>query len=660
MPLVSRTFDQLIDFTRTSAATYVDSTGKIVPTPASRNLLTFTQEFDNAAWVKTAATITANAATAPDGTLTADALVDDTTSSQHRLNQGGVNLTSGVPYAVSLYAKAGTHNFIQLLVTAGGGTNAWFTVIANLATGAITQTGNGTSGTLASSSITSVGNGWYRIAMAGMANATSTFRIAMVPAASGNSLGATDGAVTYTGTGTSLFIWGAQLEAVPDANLTLGSEVVTVNSATLTGATGYTAITGSAVVALAEYLVTYTCTLSGGTIQAVVGGTALTSVSASGTYRAIVTAGATTAPQFYSSAATGSISNFSVKQITGTTGMPTDYTRNNGGVYPPRFDYDPVTLAPKGLLVEEQRTNLFTYSQDFTNAAWGGDGTTKTTGLAGGLDGTASVAEFSKTFAGSHYPRNSATNMAANTTYTISMWLWHTGTAPADVKFTYYSGTWNLSPSFTVTTTPTRFTWTVTTGATAPTLGTGLYLSFGADGGAIRVWGAQLEAGSFATSYIPTVASQVTRTADVATITGANFSQFYNQSEGTWVVELQKLSPSSTATYGVEVTGASSNFSMRVRLGTDARMQSVDGGVAVVDAQLAASVPTTVSKYGIAYKLNDYAGSAGGAAAVTDTSATVPALSALSIGSAGVTNLYVRSIRYYPTSLKSQLPTLTA
>jgi hypothetical protein len=50
--------------------------------------------------------------------------------------------------------------------------------------------------------------------------------------------------------------------------------------------------------------------------------------------------------------------------------MPTTYTRNNGGVFPPRFDYDPVTLAPKGILSEEQRTNLLLRSEEFDSASW--------------------------------------------------------------------------------------------------------------------------------------------------------------------------------------------------------------------------------------------------------------------------------------------------
>ena len=55
----------------------------------------------------------------------------------------------------------------------------------------------------------------------------------------------------------------------------------------------------------------------------------------------------------------------------------------------------------------------------------------------------------------------------------------------------------------------------------------------------LAIWGVQLETGSFPTSYIPTKGSTVTRNADEASITGTNFSSWYNQSEGTIFSESQ-------------------------------------------------------------------------------------------------------------------------
>ena len=246
MPLVSRTFDQLIDFTRTSAATYVDATGKIVPTPASRNLLTFTQEFDNAAWTALGSTVTANSATAPDGTLTADTIVANGTNSIHGLR--GTQSALAVTRTVSVYAKAGTASLLQILFDTDSAPYANF----DLAAGTVGTVGGGTS------SIQSVGNGWYRCVFVTSSTTATNLYFVISNSASAARYPA------FVSSGTIL-LWGAQLEA---------------NTTT------------------------------------------------------------------------------------------TDYTRNNGGVYPPRFDYDPVTLAPKGLLVEEQRTNLLLRSEEFDNASW--------------------------------------------------------------------------------------------------------------------------------------------------------------------------------------------------------------------------------------------------------------------------------------------------
>jgi hypothetical protein len=67
-------------------------------------------------------------------------------------------------------------------------------------------------------------------------------------------------------------------------------------------------------------------------------------------------------------------------------------------------------------------------------------------------------------------------------------------------------------------------------------------LNYTGDGSSgILAWGAQLEAGSFPTSYIPTTSSTVTRSADVASITGTNFSSWYNTAQSTWYAEVDQL-----------------------------------------------------------------------------------------------------------------------
>ena len=155
MPLTSRTFDQLINFTRTSSATFVGSNGLIQTTPQSVNLLTYTQEFDNIAWTKAAVTVTANSTTAPDGTSTADTLVETVATSAHTTLEGAT--VPNAATAFSVYLKKGTGatapNWVQLYT---GGVSTQYANF-NLDTGVV---GNVAAGSTAA--ITAIGNGWYR------------------------------------------------------------------------------------------------------------------------------------------------------------------------------------------------------------------------------------------------------------------------------------------------------------------------------------------------------------------------------------------------------------------------------------------------------------------------------------------------------------------
>ncbi len=570
------TFPQLIDFTRTSAATFVNSSGNIASTAQSRNLLTFTNEFANAAWTKTNATITANSTAAPDGTMTADTMLDDATSGQHRIQQNPSGAAAGTTYAFSVYAKAGTNSFVQLLGTGGSGTNAWFTAIANLATGAITQTGNGASGTLTSSSITSVGNGWYRIVAVGSTTgAAPVFRVAMVPAASGNSLAATDGTVSYVGTGTSIFIWGTQAEAASSA---------------------------------------------------------------------------------------------------------TDYTRNFGGLFPPRFDYDPVTLAPRGLLIEEQRTNLLLRSEEFNNAAWSKINGSVTANATTSPDGTVDADLFIPDTANNQHridqtPVSSAVAQVFSVFVKASGYTWISlRIGSSGRSFNIVNGTVGTAGTMTGTITSFGNGWYRCAIAVPSPLandicrinvenGDGIAANFAGDGtSGIFIYGAQLEAGAFATSYIPTVASQVTRSADVAAINAPNFASWFNGVEGSLVVEWGSSTTTSLSVANLS-DGTTNN---RITVQNDNNFQGAILAGGAAQASLDGGTIGTINKVAFAFKANDFALSLGGGAAVTDVSGSTPTVDRLILGangagSASFLNGHLRSIRYYPTRLSdAQLQALTA
>jgi hypothetical protein len=173
------------------------------PTLRARyNLLTYSEEFDNAAWSILNAAIIKDSTVAPDGTTTADTFnVTDASNVAKRTNQILSPTPSGVT-AFSVYVKAGTQNFVQLLCTGDVQAFANFDVSAGTV---------GTAGTKTTASIQNVGSGWYRCVVVFDATTVytgATFRIQMVTSAS-----AIWGATTPN-TGT-FFLWGAQL--VPTA-----------------------------------------------------------------------------------------------------------------------------------------------------------------------------------------------------------------------------------------------------------------------------------------------------------------------------------------------------------------------------------------------------------------------------------------------------------
>jgi hypothetical protein len=169
----------------------------------TRNLLTDSQDFERGTWVETRATVEDDVAQAPDGTLTADRLKEDSTpSSTHRIDRSAAlspAIPTGTVATFSVYAKPDGRNWILLEMQGGLGSGyAWF----DIANGAVGSTVN-LSGT---ATITDAGNGWYRCSITDTTTSTSN-QIADVFLATAN------GVTSYSGDGTSgAYIWGAQLE----------------------------------------------------------------------------------------------------------------------------------------------------------------------------------------------------------------------------------------------------------------------------------------------------------------------------------------------------------------------------------------------------------------------------------------------------------------
>ena len=195
----------------------------------------------------------------------------------------------------------------------------------------------------------------------------------------------------------------------------------------------------------------------------------------------------------------------------------------------PRVDYSTGTAS---LLVEPLRTNLALRSEEFDNIYWTKVTTNITSNTAIAPDGTMTADTFTPTSAViTSAIQRTFTGITGS--HTISVYA-RVDTGTKSFRFFRFNVTdGNVSsPTFTATTTWQRFTWN-----TSPTITSSWFIANAStDLVPFFVWGAQLEAGSNATSYIPTVAATVTRNADVISKTGV--SSLIGQTEGTIYAEI--------------------------------------------------------------------------------------------------------------------------
>ena len=210
----------------------------------------------------------------------------------------------------------------------------------------------------------------------------------------------------------------------------------------------------------------------------------------------------------------------------------------------PRFDHNPTTGESLGLLVEEQRTNLLLQSEDFSNVAWVVNAATVTTNTQTAPNGTLTADTFSPTSGTSSL--HQIITCLASTVYTWTFYIKLGTMAAADFRFAVRDDSngafiaTDIVPNVTpVTTEWRRVTYTFTTPVGCVLVRPYPYRFTPATyGTTVHLWGAQLEAGAFPTSYIPTTTAAVTRSADVASITGSAFTSFYNQSQLTLYLDL--------------------------------------------------------------------------------------------------------------------------
>ena len=226
----------------------------------------------------------------------------------------------------------------------------------------------------------------------------------------------------------------------------------------------------------------------------------------------------------------------------------------------PRLDYSGGASCAS-LLLEPQRTNLITYSESFDNAYWTKSGSSVVGGFASpSADSPLGAFKLVAT-TNDPYIYKTGLNVTANA-QTASIYVKGVGSSigkEGRLLFWYIgtAGGTTLSVPFTLTS-----DWQRVQGSTTPTSGGTIALRIDLPdasvvGEEVLIYGAQLEQGSYATSYIPTSGSTVTRTADVCTNAGT--SATFNDSEGVLFAEILKKQDDNTNFILISLNNDASN-----------------------------------------------------------------------------------------------------
>lgn len=358
-----------------------------------------------------------------------------------------------------------------------------------------------------------------------------------------------------------------------------------------------------------------------------------------------------------------------------------------------RFDHNPATGGSLGLLVEEARTNLITYSQAFnsTNYSTGYDGGAFTENATASPDGTVTASKLTRNTgtAGCWWSKynTQSISVTSGTVYTISCYLKageistvnilgdlrDAGGLPHRAAFTLTgNGSYVLSAGTSAQITPVGNGWyrcsVVGTADATTTEEPGLIVpGTGTSGQGFFAWGFQLEAGAFPTSYIPTTTATVTRAGDVASMTGTNFSSWYNQSEGTIFSSSvsRRITAAAVSLGGSGPTEEISNYG----LSNSTYFGVYTSGAYQASINTGSITAGQAYKQAGAYAANNFGASRNGATAVLDANGLVPVnitYMNLGVDRAGdfvswALNGTIARITYYPVRLPdTQLQALTA
>jgi hypothetical protein len=361
----------------------------------------------------------------------------------------------------------------------------------------------------------------------------------------------------------------------------------------------------------------------------------------------------------------------------------------------PRFDYDPVTLVCKGLLIEEARTNLVRYSTDFSTVVaniWSRTNVNFTAGQTG-PDNSASAVKFvqlnntdSVVAAGSAntqtFSSGAIVTFSIFAKYDNSQWLFlqlgpSSGSSTSRLRGWFNlqngvagsTGTAGAASDCVIKMEPAAngFYRCIITGRLNDgiTSGRPLWLMADADGSTSRaaansgyiVYGAQWENSAFATSYIPTTTTALTRNADVATMTGTNFSDWFNATEGTFQL-ISTFKDVSSDSVSLTVSNGTVNDHLVFGIATPTNLRSLICRVGAVNQAVlnsSAIAANTLTNTCAKYKLNNFAGTRNAESVQVDTSGTVPTVNQVHLGTRSdlsqCLNGWLAKINYYPQAL---------
>jgi hypothetical protein len=411
----------------------------------------------------------------------------------------------------------------------------------------------------------------------------------------------------------------------------------------------------------------------------------------------IITPSGTNTSKLYAIKPQNSSGDLDVVRATTATRVNEDGIIENVASNTPRIDYDTVGGCPS-VLLEPQRTNLLTYSDDFSNTVWMKDNLNVIPNTTISPNGTFTASTVNEGGgAGVHFLYNySLPNLIIGNNYTETIFAKKNQDDWIQLAFSlssFSSATWanfNLSTgqignkganavanivalkdgyykiSLTGISTINGNSAICFVAPTNNTNSVNRIIGYqGTNRNNFYIWGAQLEQGSYATSYIPTVGSAVTRNADVISKTG--ISSLIGQTEGVLFVECSNFKNNTNASHIslCENTSLDNRNLLIFNIDGTVRFFVCSYGVIQINSLLSEIYNLEdVKKIAISYKLNDFKAYINGVLVFSQNTFNPSSnLSILNFSDQSGNNLFngkVKQLQLYKTALTdAEMVTLT-